>query len=73
MVKKKNINERLFLDGQRKKDLAFKMKQLLNESNKSLGKPLPGYMAELFLNEIKLSTDEANGHLRDRAKLLGLM
>ena len=31
------------------------------------------YMGELFLNEIKLSTDEANKPHREIAKLLGLM
>lgn len=34
---------------------------------------IPPYLRELFLSEIKLSTDKANAHLRDRAKLLGLM
>jgi len=43
-----------------------KLKQLTDASN------LPEHMGELFLNEIKLSTDEANRHLRDRAKILGL-
>ena len=33
---------------------------------------LPEHMGELFLNEIKLSTDDANKHLRDRIKILGL-
>jgi len=44
-----------------------KLKQLTDASG------LPESMGELFLNEIKLSTDEANRHLRERAKLLGLM
>lgn len=43
-----------------------KLKQLTEASK------LPEYMGELFLTEILLSTDQANRHLRDRAKLLGL-
>ena len=31
------------------------------------------YMAELFINEVRLSTDEANAHLRERAQIMGLM
>lgn len=34
---------------------------------------IPPYLRELFLSEIKLSTDMANAHLRDRARLLGLL
>lgn len=44
-----------------------KLKQLTDASG------LPERMGEFFLEEIKWSTDEANKHLRDRAKLLGLM
>ena len=43
-----------------------RLKQLCDASN------LPIHMAELFVTEIKLSTDDANKHLRERLKLLGL-
>jgi hypothetical protein len=67
MVKIKNINERLFASGKDKADLKQKLKQLTDESK------LPEYIGELFLAEIRLSTDEANRHLRQRAKWLKLM
>lgn len=47
-------------------DRKFRLKQLTDASN------LPENFGELFLNEIKLSTNAANEHLRTRAKLLGL-
>ena len=34
---------------------------------------IPDYMADLFINEVRLTTDEANKDLREKAKLLGLM
>jgi hypothetical protein len=49
------------------RDRKQKLKQLTDRSN------LPESIGELFLNEIKLSTDEANQHLRDNAKFLGLL
>ena len=67
MVKVRNINERIFSNSQDKKELKKKLKQLTDASN------LPESMGELFLNEIRLSTDEANEHLRERARLLRLM
>lgn len=44
-----------------------KLDELCDASN------LDRKMGELFLLEIKLSTDEANKHLRERAVLLGLL
>lgn len=73
MVKKLSPDKRVYLDKAKAVDLKTKMKQLLDASNQNLEKPLPDFMAELLLNEIKLSTDEANEHLRNRARLLGLM
>ena len=67
MVKVKSINERLFASKKDKINLKQRLKQLTDESK------LPEYMGELFLNEIRLSTDEANRHLRERAKILGLI
>lgn len=67
MAKKILLNEKLHLSDEEKMMLKSKMKQLTEASN------LPEYMGELFLTEIKLSTDEANAHLRERARLLGLM
>lgn len=67
MVKVKNINERLFSSKKDKIDIKAKLKQLTDASK------LPEYMGELLLNEIRLSTDEENRHLRERAKLLGLL
>jgi hypothetical protein len=67
MVKIKSLNERVFMDSASKKDLKVRLKRLTDASG------LPEYMGELLLTEIKLSTDEANRHLRERAKLLGLM
>lgn len=73
MVKKITFDKRLFLDKKRAAELKRKVQQLLNASNATLSKPLPSYFGELLLNEIKHSTDQANEHLRERARLLGLM
>ena len=67
MAKKILLNEKLHLSESEKSELKKKMKQLTDASG------LPEYMGELFLTEIKLSIDEANAHLRERARLLGLM
>ena len=67
MVKIKSLSEREFQTKPEVEEKKKKLKQLTDASN------LPEYMGELFLSEIRLSTDEANAHLRDRAKLLGLM
>ena len=34
---------------------------------------IPDYMADLFINEVRLSEDEANKDLRYKASLMGLM
>lgn len=47
-------------------DRKYKLRQLTERSG------LPSHMGELFLSEIKLSTDSANEHLRDRVRFLGL-
>lgn len=62
VVLKKRRNENA-LDQKKRKE---KLKQLTERSN------LPVYMGELILEEIKLSNDKANEHLRERVKLLGL-
>lgn len=67
MVKPKSIGDRKYQTKKEGDDFKRKLKQLTDASG------LPAYMGELFLTEIKLSTDEANAHLRDRAKLLGLI
>ena len=67
MVKIRNINERIFSNDKDKKDLKKRLKQLTDASD------LPDNFGELFLNEIRLSTDEANKRLRERARLLRLM
>lgn len=67
MVKAKSISDRLFLSGKEKKDMALKIKHLTDSCN------LPANLGELFLIEIRLSTDEANSRLREKAKLLGLI
>lgn len=67
MVKPRNLNERIFASKIDKNELKNKLKQLTDASK------LPESMGELFLNEIRLSKDEANAHLRERARLLRLM
>lgn len=69
MVKKKNLNERMFLDHKKASELKLKIKQLAD----SCEYRVPDHMEELLLNEIRLSTDSANEHLRERARLLGLI
>jgi hypothetical protein len=66
MVRFRSLEERIHLDSREKDKLKEKLRQLCVASN------LPVYMGELFLAEIKLSTDEANRHLRERVKMLGL-
>ena len=34
---------------------------------------VPDYMADLFINEVRVSDDEANAELRRKAELMGLM
>ena len=67
MAKRILITDKLNLTDAEKLELKKKLKQLTDASK------LPEYMGDLFLEEIKLSTDEANAHLRERARLLGLM
>lgn len=67
MVKVKAIGEREFMSKEQIDEYKINLKQLTDASK------LPESMGELFLNEIRLSTDEANAHLRERAKILGLM
>ena len=66
MVKIVNLEERKFMNKAKKLDRKQKIKALAEYSK------LDPKMGELFLTEIKLSTDEANAHLRERVKLLGL-
>lgn len=67
MVKPKSISDKKYQTKKEGDDFKKKLRQLTDASN------LPAYMGELFLTEIKLSTDQANAHLRERAKLLGLI
>ena len=67
MVKVRKINERIFSSPKDKGELKKKLKQLTDASK------IDPSLGELFLNEISLSTNDANKHLRERAKLLGLM
>jgi len=60
------INKRMFESKIVLSQYKQKLKQLTDRSN------LPEYMGELLLNEILLSEDEANKHLRERVVLLGL-
>ncbi len=67
MVKIKSINERMYKSPKAAAELKEKLKKLTDASG------LKEYQGKLFLNEIELSTDERNEHLRERAKLLGLL
>lgn len=67
MAKKIPMSDRLYVDKKENSEFAKKLKQLTDASS------LPAYLGELLLTEIRLSTDEANLHLRERAKILGLM
>lgn len=58
---------RKIVSNQISNDRKHKLRQLAEASN------LPAHFGELLLNEIKLSTDKENSHLRDRARFLGLM
>jgi hypothetical protein len=70
MVKVKSLSEREFQDKNQKKIYQDKLDNLARSCGWA---PEMFYMAELLLNEIRKSDDEANAHLRERAKLLGLM
>jgi hypothetical protein len=67
MVKVKTTGERVFQSEQEVKTRKEKIAQLAKASN------LPEHMGELLLSEIRLSTDDTNKQLRERAELLGLM
>lgn len=67
MAKKVLLSEKLHLTPEEKAELKKRLKQLSDASG------LPEYMSELLLNEIKQTNDEANVHLRERARMLGLM
>jgi hypothetical protein len=60
------INRRMFESKIMLDQYKYKLRELTKASN------LPEYMGGLFLQEIILSTDEANRHLRERVVLLGL-
>jgi len=66
MVKLKSVGDRVFYNHKNIKDKKEKLKQLTDASK------LPAFMGELLLAEIKISTDKANKHLRERVKMLGL-
>lgn len=63
----KKKNERLFLSTEKRIVLRKKIDEFAKFHN------VPEYMADLFIDEVRLSYDEANKHLRDRAELMGLM
>ena len=67
MVRPTTLGKREFMSNGDKKKYKELLDQLCDASN------LDRKIGELFLTEIKLSTDEANKHLRERAILLGLM
>lgn len=63
----KGKKERLFLSVDRRIVLRKKIDEFARIHN------VPEYMADLFIDEVRLSEDEANKHLRDRAELMRLM
>jgi hypothetical protein len=65
-MKVEAINRRMFESKIMLSQYEHKLKQLTKASN------LPDYMGGLLLQEIILSDDEANKHLRERAVYLGL-
>lgn len=67
MVKIKTLSEREFTSKKQVAEYKARLKELTDKSS------LPAFLGELFLNEIKISTDEANAHLRERARLLRLL
>jgi hypothetical protein len=70
MAKKVKSGERLFTS---KKDNADYQDRLIKLMSASGWKPDMYYLGELFISEIRSSQDSANEHLRQRAKMLGLM
>lgn len=83
MVKPRQLSERIYMNGSDKRAIdkfeivkagvekstyARSLNQLMDRH-----KNVPDYMAELFLNEIRLSTDLPNAQSRREAMLLGLM
>ena len=59
--------ERLFLSVEKK----IVLRKKIDEFAKMHG--VREYMADLFIDEVRMSDDEANAHLRERAMLMGLM
>lgn len=59
--------ERLFLSEEKKIILRKKIEEFAKMHK------VPGYMADLFINEVRASDDEANAELRRKAELMGLM
>jgi len=59
--------ERLFLSEEKKIVLRKKIDEFAKMHK------VPEYMADLFINEVRASDDEANAELRRKAELMGLM
>ncbi len=59
--------ERLFLSEEKKIILRKKIDEFAKVHK------VPEYMADLFINEVRASDDEANAELRRKAELMGLM
>ena len=59
--------ERLFLSEEKKIILRKKIDEFAKMHK------VPDYMADLFINEVRVSDDEANAELRRKAELMGLM
>lgn len=59
--------ERLFLSEEKKIILRKKIEEFTKMHK------VPDCMADLFINEVRASDDEANAELRRKAELMGLM
>jgi hypothetical protein len=59
--------KRLFLSAEKRIVLRDKIEKFAKMHN------VPMYMANLFIDEVRMSNDEANKHLREKAELIGLM
>ena len=70
MAKKVGIDKRLYADKHDNDAYRLKLIKLMDASGWNYKMH---YMGELLLSEIRKSTDTHNEHLRERAKMLGLM
>ena len=61
------MKKRLFLSAEKK----IVLREKIEKFSKMHG--VRDYMAELFIDEVRMSDDEANEELRKKAKLMGLM